>query len=352
MQTKICNKCILPSTIPGISFDREGVCNFCHHFEKARTHEPPANYEEMETKMVEKIRRNSSGRAYDCLVLYSGGKDSTFMLYRLVNKLHLRVLALTFDNWFIAPETYANIRRVLSNINADHVFFRPSWEMNKSIFKAGLVDSHRVPRAKELAFMIGHACWPCFTQIGLLALKIALEKNIPSIVIGTTPGQMHQKRYDLTSKYNGILDTYLSMVVPMLKLLKITNRPEEKSRMELSWFAKLKALQVQLICFYEHIRYDERVVLETITKNLGWEKPRSTDSCSTNCQLNSLGIEIHKRRYGVSPYAIPLAHDVRSGLVDRASALRDVYENKLSEALVHDIAQKFGIDLEKIRREE
>lgn len=348
MPAKICKKCVLPDTIPNISFDEQGVCNLCRHFDESRTQEYSLDREEIESGMIRRIKKAGAGKTYDCLVLYSGGKDSTYMLYRLVNKWGLRVLAFTFDNWFIAPETHLNIQRVLTKVDADHVSMKLSWEMNKSIFRAGLVDSDKTPRAKELAFMIGHACWPCFSQIGSLALKTALEKDIPNIVIGTTPGQMYQKKYNLTSKYKGVLDTYLSMIAPMMTLLKMTNRLKENARMGLSWRNKLKASRIQVICFYEHIRYDEKTVLDTITRELGWERPRSTDSCSTNCQLNSLGIEIHQRRYGISPYAIPLAHDVRCGLVDRESALKDVYGNKLSNSLVHQIAEKFEIELEKV----
>jgi len=27
---KLCTRCVLPETFPGIKFDDEGVCNYCH----------------------------------------------------------------------------------------------------------------------------------------------------------------------------------------------------------------------------------------------------------------------------------------------------------------------------------
>ena len=68
---KICNNCILPETFPGIRFDENGVCNFCREFK--------------------------GKGSYDCLMAYSGGKDSTYTLWILKKKYDLRILALTFD---------------------------------------------------------------------------------------------------------------------------------------------------------------------------------------------------------------------------------------------------------------
>ena len=69
---------------------------------------------------------------------------------------------------------------------------------------------------------------------------------------------------------------------------------------------------------------------------------RDTDSCSTNCQLNALGVYVHRKRYGVSPYVFPLAHDVRVGLMSRDDALRAV-NGSLNHGIVAAVAGRLGM---------
>ena len=94
--------------------------------------------------------------------------------------------------------------------------------------------------------------------------------------------------------------------------------------------------------FYEHVPYDEAHVLRTVEQELGWVRLRDTDSCSTNCQMNALRIQVHRSRYGISPYVIPLAHDVRTGLMTRDEALTAV-NGDLNPGIVAHVAEQLGV---------
>lgn len=340
----ICSRCILPDTTPNISFDKESVCNFCRTFDKARKKDKKIDPIISEQKMLDILRVDSKKYPHDCICLYSGGKDSTFMLYQLVKIYKLRVLAFTLDNYFLAPEAHENIKRVVNAIEVEHIFCRPDFELVKELIKASISESHRMKIAKELSFMIGFICWPCFTMISQYAIKTALKKNIPNIVIGTTPGQLRQKRYNLVSKYKDTFDSYRSMNLPMLKLLKLVGYKKGQSIFKLTLKEKVKALRVKLVPFYEYIPYDEERVIKTIEKELGWQRPKNTDSCSTNCELNTLGIALHLQRYGIHPYVIPLAHDIREGILKREDALKAINELPKFD-IAKNIAAKLGINL-------
>lgn len=341
---QVCSRCILTDKIPSISFDQRGACNFCRSFENSKrrnkVHLDPSI---LEKELSNTLKTDPKKFNYDCICLFSGGKDSTFMLYQLVKKYKLRVLAFTLDNHFLAPETHSNIKKTVNAINVDHIFFRPDFDLVKELVKASINESHRLSRAKELSFIIGFVCWPCFTMIGQYSLRTALEKNIPNIVIGTTPGQLRQKKYDLLSKYSGTFDTYLSMNLPMLKLLKTIGYKKGISLFKLSLKERIMALRIRLVPFYEYIPYQEEEAIKIIEKELGWERPKNTDSCSTNCELNSLGIALHIQRYGIHPYIIPLAHDVREGILNRETALKAVNELPNLE-IAANIAKNCGIE--------
>lgn len=340
---KICIRCILPESIPGINFDTAGVCNFCLNYDREEKKQKP-DYETLESRMIKVLREDPKKHPYDCLCLYSGGKDSTYMLDQLVNKHNLRVLAFTFDNWFIPRETYENINRVSMKVECDYINFRPSWKLNKNMFQMGFNEAWRIEESRQLAYLIGHACWPCFVQIAMHAIKFAVDKNIPNIVVGTTPGQIRQKKLDLTSKFGDLSDVYKSMILPMIKLLKLTKQDQVLQALDMPFWSKIKVLGLKLIPFYEYAHYNEEHVINTVENKFGWKRPGNVDSCSSNCQLNSLGIEVHKKTYGLSPYVIPLARDVREGLVNREEALKAV-RGKLNTNLVKHIAEKFDVKL-------
>jgi hypothetical protein len=342
MTSRICASCILPDTVPGVTFNAQGICSLCE--EAARAPEPiPPTGAEGEARFLKALAPRSRSADYDCLCLYSGGKDSTFMLYVLAKRLKLRVLALTLDNWFLSPQTLTNIKTTLQHLEGvDHILLKPAWRLVQKSFQAGFAFEPGTPMGDK-AFMVGHACFSCFGLITACAGRLAIEKGIRNIVPGTTPGQMQQKNLrDLRSRYRSAGQAFRSITLPLMRELGRQD-PELKARFHVKWWEMLRVPRLNLVPFYDHLRYDEHEVLRTVERELGWVRPRDTDSCSTNCQLNALGIYIHRKKYGLSPYTIPLAHEVRIGLLSREEALKAVH-GELNPKIVARIAQLLHID--------
>src|SRR4030042_131921 len=94
-----CTRCLLPETFPDITFDEDGVCNYCvEYLEKGKK---TPRWQTLREKRVERLIEKSRNKGdYDCLVSYSGGKDSTYLLYVLKEKYGLNVLAYTCNTGF------------------------------------------------------------------------------------------------------------------------------------------------------------------------------------------------------------------------------------------------------------
>ncbi len=342
MEPRVCTVCILPESVPGITFNAQGVCSVCEAAARstgARRHSGASDDER--TVLDAFVRRRRHAR-YDCLCLYSGGKDSTYMLYVLSKRLNLRVLALTLDNWFISPQTHTNIKTTLQRLESvDHILFKPSWDVVQKSMRAGF-GYEPGSQLGDKAYVVGHACLSCFGLITAYAGKIAMEKGIRNIVAGTTPGQMHQKTAkNLAARYRSAAEAFRGLTLPLMRDLSGRDRVLKRTfRMSLG--DGIRALRLNLVPFYDHIRYDERHILDVVTTELGWARPRDTDSCSTNCQLNALGVYVHRKRYGLSPYVFPLAHDVRMGLMSRDEALRAV-NGALNHGVVAAVAGRLGL---------
>ena len=88
---KVCSRCIYDERVASISFDAEGVCNYCHQIEQLAIDYGTGTSmgESHMAAFVEKIRRAGQGKPYDCVIGVSGGTDSSYMVY-LAKKWGLR----------------------------------------------------------------------------------------------------------------------------------------------------------------------------------------------------------------------------------------------------------------------
>jgi glutamine---fructose-6-phosphate transaminase (isomerizing) len=109
-----CTRCILPETMPFIRFDEEGVCNFCHSY-KPRNRPKPK--EEL-FKLVEPYRREHGP---DCIVPFSGGRDSCYGLHLIVNELKMKPITYTYDWGMVTDLGRRNISRMCAELGVENI---------------------------------------------------------------------------------------------------------------------------------------------------------------------------------------------------------------------------------------
>jgi predicted glutamine amidotransferase len=111
---KRCTKCILPASTPFISFDQNGVCNYCLEHQPIK-HQGMASLE----KLVRPFRKNNGEP--DCLVAFSGGRDSSYGLHLIKEKLGMNPLAYTYDWGMISNLGRRNQARMLGKLGVEHI---------------------------------------------------------------------------------------------------------------------------------------------------------------------------------------------------------------------------------------
>ena len=97
--------------IPGIEFDAEGKCAICQSAEKTK------NLKSI-LPIMNTFPRAKKSR-FDVALLYTGGKDSTYLLYYLSKTLNLRVLALTWEIPYMsecAKKSVENAKQSLDSV--------------------------------------------------------------------------------------------------------------------------------------------------------------------------------------------------------------------------------------------
>jgi len=113
---KRCTRCLLPETMPYISFDEAGVCNYCHDYDTR------GNYLKGEKALEEFIApyRTDNGEP-DVLIGFSGGRDSAFGLDYIKNTLKLNPITFTYDWGMVNDLARRNQARVVGKLGIEHI---------------------------------------------------------------------------------------------------------------------------------------------------------------------------------------------------------------------------------------
>jgi amino acid adenylation domain-containing protein len=320
-----CTRCGLASDYPGVSFDAERVCNECRAFEdysgKARVYFKP----ESELATVLTSQRGARGQ-YDCIVLLSGGKDSTYVLARVVD-MGLRVLALTLDNGYISDQAKGNIGRVVEALGVEHRY------MTTPAMNDIFVDSLQ---------RHGNVCNGCYKTIYTLSIQIALEEDIPYIVTGLSRGQFFETRLtadlftELTVSSDQIDDN-------VLEARKAYHQVDDAVRrlLDVSMFEDDDVFdRVQFVDFYRFVDVGLDELYAYLDERVPWARPTDTGR-STNCLINDVGIYYHRKVRGYHNYALPYSWDVRMGHKTRDSALEEL-DDEINVAEVARILDEIG----------
>lgn len=181
-----CNKCLLPDQVFGADLDASGTCSFCRSYvADGDTVEEGARLAR-EADLEATLKKNRGEAEYDAVVCFSGGKDSIYLLYKLKVEYGLKLLAFTTD--INIPEVaWDNIKRTVHKLEIDHLIYRPSEQFYRKLFRHLLKNQEE----RGAVYTVSYVYAPLFEGD---ALKLAMEKNIPLVFAGYSPGQPEPER--------------------------------------------------------------------------------------------------------------------------------------------------------------
>jgi glucosamine--fructose-6-phosphate aminotransferase (isomerizing) len=110
-----CTKCLLPETFPFITYDHLGVCNYCNNYKPQNKVQPIENL-----KALVEPYKNKFGKP-DCIVPFSGGRDSTYSLHIIKEELGLNPIAFTYDWGMVTDLARRNIARVCGKLGVENI---------------------------------------------------------------------------------------------------------------------------------------------------------------------------------------------------------------------------------------
>ncbi|WP_144174719.1 hypothetical protein [Pseudomonas sp. Kh13] len=187
MFKKVCVTCLLTDAVEGVALDSDGICNLCRVSQGGGKLRQEAQRMQFQHDLESTLRAaKGSGRKYDCIVSFSGGKDSCYLLHRLVVDYGLKVLAYTSD-YDIPARTWDNIRRTIKALGVDHHVHRPMQSVYRRFIRHLLMNQGPKGAVHTVCYF-----WLDIREGDLL--RFALEKDIPLIFTGYSPGQPEPER--------------------------------------------------------------------------------------------------------------------------------------------------------------
>jgi N-acetyl sugar amidotransferase len=173
LKMQICVRCVQDTTVPGISFNSKGECNFCQLHDKMVKIYPNGEEGKKQLDLIfQKIKAQGKGKKYDVVVGISGGRDSTYLLYKVVKEWGLRPIAVHFNDGFDNPVAGENMLNAVHKLGVELRTITSDWREGKdlkiSFLKASTPDLN-----------MG-------TDIGIATslFGVAHKENVKNILIG------------------------------------------------------------------------------------------------------------------------------------------------------------------------
>jgi N-acetyl sugar amidotransferase len=136
MDVRFCRRCLMPDTRPRIVFDEDGVCNACHTADEKDRIDWAARREEF-LQYVERFRPKEG--PYDCIVPWSGGKDSSAIAHKLKFEFGLNPLLVTFSP-LISNDIAVHNREEMLKLGFDHIMVRPNQKVSRHLARRFFVE--------------------------------------------------------------------------------------------------------------------------------------------------------------------------------------------------------------------
>jgi N-acetyl sugar amidotransferase len=306
---QVCTRCVLDSGVPGIRFDENGVCNYCHmHDRLARKYELNETNKRRFEKLLAKIRASGQGKKYDCIVGVSGGRDSTYCLYR-AKELGLRPLAVCVDNGWHASVAQENVRKVVEKLNVDLRTVKNDWEELKPMYRAFLKAS------------VPSVCGPCFVGTISHLYKIAVEEGVKYVILGAS----FRTEGIVPLKWNYIDGKYFDRIVKRFAGIDTGdfNKTRISNLLDYALIKKIKVIQLPL-----YVEYNNERIGQVLTEKFDWV---DGGGHHFDCTYKPMALHVRNKKFDVDPRKVSYSALVRSKEMTRESALRKLEEEAIGE---------------------
>lgn len=323
-----CTKCLLPETFPFIEYDDEGVCNFCNHYTLKNQPKP---IEELKA-LVEPYRKKNNKS--DCIVPFSGGRDSTYTLHIVKEILGLNPIAYTYDWGMVTDLARRNIARVCGKLGVENIIVSADIRWKRENIRKNIQAWLKYPSLGMIPlFMAGdkyffYYCNKVKKQTGI-DLNIwginYLENTEFKIGFAGLPPEFEKKRiYSLSLSNQFKLFSFVAK-----NLIKSPGYVNQSVWDSLGSFAaRYIAPKKDYYHMFDYYRWDEDEINDLIQNEYKWETAIDTESTwRIGDGTASFYNYIYHTVAGFSENDTFRSNQIREGMLSREDALKLVKED-------------------------
>jgi glucosamine--fructose-6-phosphate aminotransferase (isomerizing) len=320
-----CTRCILPESMPFITYDQAGVCNYCHH------HQPRQTLGlDVLLKAVEPFRRND-GKP-ECLVSFSGGRDSSYALHYAKNVLGLKPVAYSYDWGMLTDLGRRNQARMTGQLGVEHILVSADIQKKRNYIRKNITAWLKKPELGIVPlFMAGDKQYFYYLN------KVREQSRIPLVIYADNALEKTDFKY-------GFADVKLSSEVGKAYAIGTKN-----SAALLYYYAKNYILNPSYfnsslwdtftayvssyfvpkdyLYIFRHILWEESEIEKTLIETYDWELATDTTS-SWRIGDGTAGFYnwIYYCIAGMTEHDTFRSNQIREGVITRDEGLRRAAE--------------------------
>lgn len=322
-----CSRCLLPETMPHITYDSSGVCNYC------QSYTPWVRRPEDELER-ELSRYRSRDGSPDCVVAFSGGRDSSYGLHLLKTRYGMTPLCFSYDWGMVTDLARRNQARMCGKLGIEHIWISADIKQKRANIRANVLAWLKKPDLGLIPlFMAGDKqfFWHASKTIKSTGLKLSvfctnrLEKtDFKTGFLGIPPVDSEMRNKPSSLRFKSKADLAWGYGIRFLSNPRYLNRSIPDTL-----FAAFSyyGIEQDHLFMFDHLAWDETAINETLISEYQWETAPDTPSTwrigdGTQPWYNYIYYTVA----GFTEFDTFRSNQIREGMIKRATALESLEE--------------------------
>ncbi len=316
-----CTRCVLPETMPFIEFDENGVCNYCHAYQK----QSPLGADALEN-FIEKYRRKDGQP--DCVVTFSGGRDSSFALHYVKTVLNMNPVAYTYDWGMITDLGRRNQARLCGKLGVEQILVSADINQKRRYIHNNVLAWLKRPQLGTVPlFMAGDK------QYFYYANQMRNQLGLEMIILAANPLEETYFKFGfcgLRPSHNPrSLAEQIKLPLYYGKEFLLNPAYLNSSLADsLTAFISYYSIPHKYLRFYNYILWDEAQISNILHENYDWEV--ATDTKTTWRIGDGTAAFYNYIYYSVAGFCENdtfRSNQIREGMLSRPDALAMIYRD-------------------------
>lgn len=273
-----CSKCLLPETMPFIVYDGDGVCNYCHNY-KPWTKRP-------ESEIADYLdKHRSRDGSPDCIVAFSGGRDSSYGLHLLKQKYGMTPLCFSYDWGMVTDLARRNQARMCGQLGIEHIWISADIKQKRANIRANVSAWLKKPDLGMIPlFMAGDKqfFWYARDMIRGTGIKLStfftnrLEKtDFKTGFLGLKPVDTEMRNSPTTASLSAKAQLFSTYGYRFLSNPRYLNRSLLDTAMAaVSYYG----IEQDHLFMFDYLKWNEAEINNTLIGEYNWETAPDTPS--------------------------------------------------------------------------